>query len=536
MKNISKYTLLILLILFLAAFLRLFKLSSVPPSLSWDEVSIGYDAWSIIKTGKDQWGESFPVAFKSFGEYKYPLHIYTTVLSLAVFGYGEFAVRAGSAILGVINILLLYLFVVEATKNKKLGLLSALFLAISPWHIQFSRVSWETNYALFFFYSGLLLFFKYINDYRRKQLLVLSFVLFSISLFTYNAAKIFIPLFLIILVGIYYKNLIINKSLLFLSLAIFIIFLALNVVNPKLSGAERYSQVKFKESQVVETVFYKTTRIYKLGWAETAVKQYLQHFSPKYLFVSGDPNPRHSTQSVGQLYWLDLIFIVLGFYALYKAKNRFSALLVAWFFLAILPASVVREVPHASRTMMALGCWQIVSAFGALMLLESKYFKKHSFLKFTLFLLIIVGAAYYLYNYFVLYPVKYSRHWQYGYKQLVEYINDNYNNYDSILINRVYGEPHIYILFYVQYAPERYQSNDSLTWHNEGSWIKVEQFDKYEFIDINEKGITYSEVADRGVNEKLLLVGTPGDIPEDVDRINSIYFLDGTTAFELVEL
>ena len=72
-------------ILVLAAALRLVNLSSVPPHLTQDEASLGYNAYSILKTGKDEYGQLLPVVFKSFGDYKPGLYIYLTVPTVAVF-------------------------------------------------------------------------------------------------------------------------------------------------------------------------------------------------------------------------------------------------------------------------------------------------------------------------------------------------------------------------------------------------------------------------------------------------------------------
>ena len=65
-------TLIILLVFLLAFVLRVYKVTSDPPSLNWDEASIGYNAYSILKSGRDEWNKSFPLHFKSYGEYKLP--------------------------------------------------------------------------------------------------------------------------------------------------------------------------------------------------------------------------------------------------------------------------------------------------------------------------------------------------------------------------------------------------------------------------------------------------------------------------------
>ena len=179
-------------ILVLALFLRIYRLAEIPPSLSWDEASIGYDAWSVTLDGQDQWGRSLPFIFKSFGEFKYPFHIYATALSIKLLGLSDFAVRLPSVFMGVVNILLLFFLVKKITRSEMAAILSSVFLAISPWSIQFSRVNWETNFALFFFFLGLL-FFVYRD--QKPWFLITAFLFFGLDLYTYNAPKVFIPLF-----------------------------------------------------------------------------------------------------------------------------------------------------------------------------------------------------------------------------------------------------------------------------------------------------------------------------------------------------
>lgn len=528
---------LIFLIILLAGVLRLYKISSVPPSLSWDEASIGYDALSIAQTGKDQWGFSFPLAFKSFGEYKYPFHIYTTALFVKLLGLNELSVRLGSALLGIFNVFLLYLFVKVLTKNKTLALLSSLLLAVSPWNIQFSRVSWETNYTLLFFLSGLILFFKGLS--RKKILpIIFSYLLFGLSLFTYNAAKVFIPPFLLGLNLIYFKDIRKIGYKMIIPFAIFIALLCLNIFNTNLSGLNRYNQLGFETDRVVATYAYKVSHIYKLGWIEVAFKQYLAHFSPKFLFVSGDPNPRHSTQGVGEMLVFDILFLPFGLITLLsqlKKDDKKIWLLLFWFLLWPLPASIAREYPHASRAMFGLGILPIISAFGIVKIVSVMPKKILPLVYLFGLMLFVVPIYLYLNVYFTKYPSKYSQYWQYGYKEAANLIKSRYSDYDRVYFTRAYGEPQIFMLFYLHYPPRQYQTGSDVVREKVGDWIKVAAFDKFVFLDKDEFVLKYREVIKRRGQGKSLFVGLPGDFTNSAEKLKTINFLDGSEAFEIVE-
>lgn len=528
-----KPKLIIILILFLATFLRFYRIDQIPPALSWDEVSIGYDAYSILKTGKDQWGEVYPLAFKSFGEYKYPFHIYASAISIYFFGLNEFAVRFPSALFGVINILLLFLLVSKLFKNQFIALTAAFLLAISPWHIQFSRVIWETNFAFFFFLLGLYFFLENRPD-RKIYFLIISFILFGIATFTYNGAKVFIVLFIPLLLFSQKKYLLKQKKYVFLSLIIFALFMVVNLLDLRLSGINRFKQLDFEQANVVKTISYQTSKIYSLGKAELIAGQYLMYFSPKFLFVSGDANLRHSTQAIGQVYWLELLFVSCGILFLIKKEQKLAVLILGWLFLAPIPGSFTREALHASRAMFMLGAWQILAASGAYYLyLISKGFKKYlSVILFVLiFILLINYFRYYLYEY----PNATSKYWQYGYKQVVEYVEKNYNDYDLIVITRADGEPQIFTLFYSKFDPHKYQNDQNLIRERKGDWIEVSKFDKFYFPNLSDIGTRYEDIAKRNQGERVLFIGKSGDFPIERKVLFTVYYLNGEIAFEVVD-
>ena len=187
-----KNNLIIFLIIILAFFLRIYKITSIPPSLNWDETSIGYNAYSVLKTGRDEWGQFMPVHFKSFGEYKLPAQIYASIPAIAIFGLNDFGVRITPVVYGTMTILLLYFLVFEIFKRKDISFLSSFLLAVSPWHIQLTRASFESSFSLFWFILGVWLLIK---GLKNGKWLVVSMIPFVISVYTYNTARVFTPLF-----------------------------------------------------------------------------------------------------------------------------------------------------------------------------------------------------------------------------------------------------------------------------------------------------------------------------------------------------
>jgi len=195
---------LLFLIVFLGGFLRIYNLSGSPPSLNWDEAAWGYNAYSVSHTLKDEYGVTLPIFTRSFDEYKSTLPMYLMIPTIRIFGLNEVGVRLPSALIGTFSILLIYFIVKELFGRTDIALFSSLLFSVEPWAVHLSRVYYDANEAMFFLLLGFLLF---ILSKKKVSLLPLSLISFMISMYTYNADKILIPLFLIILA-------VLNKSFL----------------------------------------------------------------------------------------------------------------------------------------------------------------------------------------------------------------------------------------------------------------------------------------------------------------------------------
>lgn len=97
----------VLFVLIAGAILRFYLLGQVPNGITTDEADVGYNAYSIIKTGKDVYGRNYPLFFQSFDDYKRGLLIYLQIPFVYLFGLTEFSIRLLPAILGTTIPLLL---------------------------------------------------------------------------------------------------------------------------------------------------------------------------------------------------------------------------------------------------------------------------------------------------------------------------------------------------------------------------------------------------------------------------------------------
>lgn len=536
----------LLIVIAIGAFLRFYQLGSNPPSLNWDEASLGYNAYSILQTGADEYGNKFPLSIRSFDDYKPPLYTYLTIPFIKIFGLNEFAVRVPSAFIGVLSILAIYFLVKELLQKwdkkyqERIALVSAFFLAISPWHLQFSRVAFEGQIGLFFLISGLLFFLKAL---RNGSFFYLSSTLFLLSLYSYHSFRLLVPLLLLVLLIVFWKSIlnfkkqaVISLMMLFLlSFPIWSSFLGETAgTGARLSMVTIFSDPTVIDSSIeridydkssndyVGTLFHNRRVIYALAIA----KGYLDHFNPDFLFFHGDGGVQHHAVDVGMLYFWDLPFILAGIYYLLKRFNRFILILFISFLLSPIPSAITTGTPHPVRAIgMVLGfhifaAIGVVFFWGKIMLLRSLFIRVVIIIVVLIFFML--DAIYYLHQYYIHTPIEYGYFWQYGNKETIEYARQNENKYTKIIMTYRIDQPYIYYLFYNKIDPIWYQEN----WSEKGNIGRFERkIGKYEFryIDFNK------DSKEKGV----LLIGTPGEIPQSAKVIKEIKYLDGSIVYRI---
>lgn len=546
-----KVILALFFIVIMAFFLRFYKVTEIPPALNWDETSIGYNAYSILKTGKDEWGQSFPIHFKAYGEYKLPVQIYASIPGIYLFGLNELGVRITPVLYGTLTVLVMFFLGRALFQSEVAGLVATFLLGISPWHIQLTRASFESSLATLWISLGIWFF---IRGFKNQKWFIVSAIPFALSVFTYNSARIFTPLFLFVALIIYRKKLSESKKAVLISFLVFIVLMI--PLAPFLLSGERSARYKLvsitddpglipriNENRGHSSLPQPLPKLIhnKITYVSFYfTRNYLAHFTPQFLFISGAPHKQHHVQNMGELYYFQAPFLLLGLYALFRLKNPFKGVLLSWVLLAFIPVAVTNDsIPHALRTLIAAPFYQLVCGLGVVFSL--KWFRKFSSSwKITsvviLILVITVSFAYYLYNYYLIYPIAYSRDWQYGYKQVVDYIGKHKDEYDEIVFTRHYGEPHMFTLFYLNYDPAKYQNDPNLVRYETHDWVWVLKFDKFYFPDLGDKGTQFVDIVKENSGKKLLFIGRQGDFPKEIPRLFSVNFLNGENAFDIVEV
>lgn len=525
-------------ILLIAILLRIFRLDSVPPALFGDEVDVGYQAYSLLKTGKDLTGRPLPFYIKSLSEYRTPLYIYSAIPFVGVFGLNEIGTRLPAVFWGFISIIGIY-FLTKKLFDKNIALIAMFITSISPWHLQFSRASFEVTMQLSFIVFGS--YFLFLGLTKQSFFIPAAALLIS-SIYIYSTSIVFAPLLILLFLFINWKESRKTKIktvfFVFITVAVILMPLGFSLItgeakerfntisifknsvlidklNLARKGQEFYDSdgIKQKTNPYIEAIFHNRPMVF----GQVFIKNYLLSLSPVFLFADGDINFRHSIHEMGQEHYFVLILLMLGIFAVLKGDKKRACFVLGWLILAPIPAGLTEEGGfHATRLFIMIPAISILSAVGAYWIWGNKRFLAAKALIALIAILFIFNLTFYLHRYYYHYPVESWRWWHYGFKEAMEYMESVDQNYSKVGFNNTYEPSLIRFLFWNQISPADFQQNFSQTLLTEEiapGFIGFKLKDKYYFRnDKNNKPVL--EVIPSGM---LYMVSARDEVEGDWD-------------------
>lgn len=517
-----KIRLLGLLVAFLlGSFLRFYQLGQIPIGLHRDEAFLGYNAYSLLKTGRDMTGEFMPLHFRSF-LYSPGGYSYLSIPFLAAYGLTPYSVRLAAAVFGAFSVvmlaLMLFLFA-HIPHRKTVGLISAFLLALSPWHINLSRTATEHIPVLFFILLGIWLYMKSVAA-KRPLLLLLSFVSFSVTLTLYQAPRLFLPLFIPVLLWNYSqgRKLLAAPWILFVLCIVLPVAIIMNLPNLGLR-IQTVSVFATKETQlildeairedgvmrikpVISRVFHNKV----IGYTQAVTRNYFDHFSYNFLFTDAGFPDRYRVPGAGLLYGIELPLLLTGLITLLKRRSPDANLLVGWMLLAPVGSALTfDDIPNLQRTVIMVVPLIVLSAIGIVSIWENVWHKS------TLKTIVILAGIclFYAYNvssYLHAYVIHQVVHkpWQRmeGYREMIRIVDAKLPEYTSAIITNRESAPAIFVLFFLRYDP--------VTFQQETAHITTNDFDRVSFgkyiFTTEDCPLRYEKIPG---TEKTILIGKP---------------------------
>lgn len=559
----SKKSIILLISIFILGLsIRLIGLGTVPDGFTPDEASQGYSAYSLLKTGHDEWGASWPLlSFKSFLDYKSPLQTYLMIPSIAVFGLNQFAVRLPSAIFGSLAIFAIYLLANELFRSKiqdlrsNVGLVAAATLALTPWSIQFSRMALEANLISFFFPLGLWAFLKGLRIHNTNYYLLTS-GMWGLSLYAYHSVKLFLPLFCLGLLIICRDRLrsIPLRSLLFplfffalLSTPVYIgaVFghtsarggdlLVTNFSDKELiaiSDSQFYSPLN-KLSPVLPRIL--SNRIsYAL---DKFTENYISYLTPNFWFTNGGSETTYAIiPNSGLLNLWQVPFIVLAIYFLiYRHREHplVTKVLFLWLFLSPLPAAITKEGFRPNRASMFLGFWALLTAYGIFIAVRESGFVSKT-IHYFLIPIIFVSFIFWFNDFAFLAPIRFNGYMSEGWRDTISALQPIQANYAKVYIERG-SQSQAFIAFYSGISPQIFQRN-SAEWDSQLSMdqsIKyLDQLGEYSLSQFTFKHFSWPE----NIDTNTLYIAKSFDLlPQSRHSIYQYHTKTGQKLFEIFD-
>ena len=535
----------LLAIIVLAMCLRLPYLSDIPSGFHADEAAYGYNAYSVLKTGRDEYGRLLPLIFESFGDSKAAVYSYLTIPWIAIFGLNEFAVRFPSVIFGVVFVLLTYLLVFRFSGDKRLSALTTLLAAVSPLGIELSRVQSDPLVCIVFFYLAVYLWLIWLEKRKGIYIVCMLATLF-LSFLTYTVTRLFAIPFFVLFACMFWKSYNAQAKRMF-ALVSCIALSAIIFLSVGFAGG-RFSQINVFSSQDVQLILDEEIRedgvagkssieariIHNkpIAYARYMLTNFSSYLSSDFLFFQTEQPRREQIPHMGVLLLIECPFLLVGIYQAFKKKLRYGVLSVLWFLLVPATLSIISgETPNIHRFFLAMFPIHILVGLGILAVINALTHIHRNIVVIGIAGVFLLNIGYFFHQLFVHQPTHFPYYRGFAYKELVQKLPLYYDDYNHVVVTKGNESPYIYILFFGSYDPTLYQRSGShrdLDYQGFGKYVFV-PYDCPSFNGTTEMNI----VVDK---EHTLLVRRGNCVLGGNDKLlDRVFWRDGSEAFQLVK-
>jgi hypothetical protein len=432
---------------------------------------------------------------------------------------------------------MLFYIIVKKITDVPTALLSALLLAISPWHIIASRATQEVIMSAVFTLAALLSLLHLTEKKFSDIKLSAVFLIFSfLSMYSYHSAKLFLPIMIFsYLAFVFFQKQAEQKKLIILS-ACFIVILAVSFV---ISGLTRFGSIGIFSTPETQLLINEKNltladnapgpliRIFNnkiVDYSYTIASNYFEHYSPGFLFFKGGQPTRNLVPFQGLLFPFEILFLIIGVAWVLVRENRKPIIFILMAVLAPIPAALTfSEIPSTIRSFPLVFPLVFFVAFGLIVFFRLKF--KVAPVKFLVILLYSFSSLLFLFNLFVSQPNYHPWNRNYADNLLPDEVKKRIDSYNEVFIS---SKPYDYFILAGMITPQQMQ--DSYP-ERLGRLFKVGKITfSAEPCVIPQKEKTIYFIADecsisRYSTNKLV-----------ANQVGKITYKDGVTAYKIVEL
>ena len=458
-------------ILIVGSLVRLVAIGQFPNGLNVDEASSGYDAFSLMKYGVDRGGNSYPVYLYAWGSGQSVLYSYLMMPVLMVTGLCEYGIRLPMAIIGIVSLYVFYYLIKSIFDNKRMALISVGFFAICPWHIMKSRWGMECNIFPDIILLSTLLFVLGLKK-KKTSLQILAFIGFAISSYSYGTGYLFLPVYILGMLGylIHKKEITIKKSIIYLLIMFvicipIILYIAINTF-----GLNQISIGKVTIPKLLVNRYDEVSTVFSGNIIENCVDNLLATL--RILILQNDGLEWNAISQFGMFYIISIIFFVIGVKeSLGKYKdNIYNQIMNIWMLAAIvLSAFCDANINRINIIMIPCIYYIVVGIY--------EFLNKYKVATLCLGTIYIVLFAEFMYVYT---SKDYNEYYTFtsGVEGVVDYCNSL--DEDTVYCQYSFKEPFIYFMFYGETDVHEYL--DTVQYYEESrTFDNIKSFGKYKF-------------------------------------------------------
>jgi hypothetical protein len=528
----------------------------IPFGLNRDEAGLGYNAFSLLKTGKDEYGKTWPVSITSFGDQKLPGYVYTLIPFIAVFHLNTFAIRLPSFLSGlavIVEMGVVTKFLAESLRLPKKGVivcsfLAMLFIAVSPWANHFSRVAYEAHLALACFIFGFLMYKQALhalekkNVLRQRVFLVSAALAWSTTLLTYHSYQIFTPLMIFALLVFDFSN--IKKMDKFgvfaawgigcatIAMLFFGGVIAANQV--KQQGISPFHKADLEaKAKEFRDVTPGVNALYERALFNPATEgivvfsqNVVSIFSGNFFFVHGSNHGDHNPGNMNNFQLFLIPLLLFGILELWKQRQNPDVIRMGfWLLLGMVAPALTIQPQHEIRLSPIFPLLEVGGAFGAAMLyLQLDRIKKHTrAIKYGVltcfFLIFTLGTLRSFLQYLYVIPSQIESNEKYHLlgRALARYQTQGL----PIITQSPSSSPYIWYLLESQFDPHTFQTQAEHYPADAEGFLHVKKIGNISF-----ETIQWDDLHRHAKIQPLILIFQPKEVPVEVRYSSQMQLLE----------